>query len=197
MFRTNGLIYFFVTALIAVALIASVMARNWVAAALLIAPLIYLWRNAAPARAAASSTPIRIPAARRSEPDTYREMLWKNLVFRSNSEVKIAKTLDHRNIFFIPPGRVRMSAGKDGRQSRELDFVICYAGKWGVLEVDGPYHRPNSTPNAMRCCAGTVSKTFSVSRQNRCYNDPNAVIDEFIRNLSAPGNPAGAEFVQC
>ncbi len=43
MFRTNHLIYFFVITLIAAALIASLIAQSWIAAALLIAPLIYLW----------------------------------------------------------------------------------------------------------------------------------------------------------
>ncbi len=106
------------------------------------------------------------------------------MIFRSNSEIKIAKALDHRDIFFIPPGRVRMSAGKDGRQSRELDFVICYAGKWGVLEVDGPYHRAKLDAERDALLRGHGIGNIQRFPANRCYNDPNGVIDEFIHNLS-------------
>ncbi len=179
MTRTQRIIHYAIIGLIAAALIASLIAQSWIAAVLLIAPLIYLWLH----RSSASAAPTRLPAARRDEPDTYRELLWKNLIFRSNSEIKIAKTLDHRDIFFIPPGRVRMSAGKDGRQSRELDFVICYAGKWGVLEVDGPYHRAKLDAERDALLRGHGIQNIQRFPAERCYNDPNAVIDEFIHSL--------------
>ncbi len=166
MFRTNDLIYFFVITLIAAALLASLIAQSWIAAVLLIAPLIYLWRTPPPPIREHVEPPIQHGAAvRRNEPDEYRVLMWKNLVFRSNSEIKIAKALDHRDIFFIPPGRVRMSAGKDGRQSRELDFVICYAGKWGVLEVDGPYHRAKLDAERDALLRGHGITAFSASRR--------------------------------
>jgi very-short-patch-repair endonuclease len=105
------------------------------------------------------------------------------MIFRSHSEVRIAKTLDHRGIFFIPPTRVRLSAAKDSRQSRELDFVICHEGKWGVLEVDGPFHDRKLDAERdgwLRRHGITSIQRFPAEK---CYNTPHAVIDEFLHAL--------------
>ncbi len=184
MIRNRRLIHYSIIALLLITLLASLIARSWIAVVLLVLPVISLWRTPPAAINLSQRQPTRETAARRSELDTYRELLWKNLIFRSNSEIKIAKTLDHRDIFFIPPGRVRMSAGKGERQSRELDFVICYEGKWGVLEVDGPYHVAKLDAERDKLLRSHGIRNIQRFPSERCYNDPNSVIDDFIRSLN-------------
>jgi Protein of unknown function (DUF559) len=113
-----------------------------------------------------------------------REIEWKGMIFRSKSEIKIAKTLDHRGIFFIPPVHVRMNAAKATRQSRELDFVICHQGKWGVLEVDGPYHNAQNDAERDRLLRTHGIANIQRFNSKRCYSSPNTVIDEFLRRLT-------------
>lgn len=68
--------------------------------------------------------------------------IWNNLRFRSQSEVKIAQALDRAGVLFIPNCKARLGLAGN-RQNREADFLMCYDGKWGILEVDGePFHPP-------------------------------------------------------
>ena len=64
---------------------------------------------------------------------------WENLRFRSKTEIKIAEALDRTGVLFVPNSLARLTTPK-GRENKEADFLICYNGKWGVLEVDGPFH---------------------------------------------------------
>ncbi|HYW18836.1 MAG TPA: pentapeptide repeat-containing protein [Nodularia sp. (in: cyanobacteria)] len=64
---------------------------------------------------------------------------WENLRFRSKTEIKIAEALDRTGVLFVPNSLARLNTAK-GRENKEADFLICYNGKWGVLEVDGPFH---------------------------------------------------------
>ena len=105
------------------------------------------------------------------------------MIFRSESEIRIAKTLDHRRIFFIPPTHVRMNAGKNERQRRELDFVICHEGKWGVLEVDGPYHNAQHDAERDRLLSAHGIANIQRFDSKLCYNQPNSVVDEFLNHL--------------
>jgi very-short-patch-repair endonuclease len=105
------------------------------------------------------------------------------MIFRSQTELRIAKTLDHRGIFFIPPTRVRLSASKDDRQSRELDFVICHEGKWGVLEVDGPFHDAKLDAERDKLLRAHGIRSIQRFPAGRCYQTPHAVIDQFLHVL--------------
>jgi hypothetical protein len=67
---------------------------------------------------------------------------WENLRFRSNTEIRIAKELDRRKVLFFPNCMARL--GFKERENREPDFLVCYEGKWGILEVDGPDTHPPS-----------------------------------------------------
>ncbi len=162
--------------------ILSIAAPGWWLALLFAALAVLLGLNQRPALPAPNSVTKMLPR-KRSLPETYREIEWKGIIFRSQSEVKIAKTLDHRGIFFIPPTRVRLSTGKDGRQSRELDFVICHEGKWGVLEVDGPFHDRRLDAERDRWLRGHGIGIVQRFEAARCYQTPQAVIDEFLHVL--------------
>jgi hypothetical protein len=176
-------------ALAMLGLIFCLRASDWGMAVIFVFLVAYVWRvplvrphlrakSAAPAQPATAP-----PPQRRNEPADYRVLEWKGMIFRSKSEIKIAKTLDHRGIFFIPPARVRLNAGKAGRQTRELDFVICHEGKWGVLEVDGPFHvaQADAERDAMLRTHGITSIQRFPSL--RCFQTPQAVIDEFLFHL--------------
>ena len=162
----------------------SIAAPGWGLALIFVALAAYLWLTRRPAPAA-STNDAGAPSdrKRRDLPETYREIEWKGMIFRSQSEIKIAKTLDHRGIFFIPPTRVRLSTGKDGRQSRELDFVICHEGQWGVLEVDGPFHDRKLDAERDRWLRGHGVRSIQRFEATRCYQTPQAVVDEFLHVL--------------
>jgi hypothetical protein len=68
--------------------------------------------------------------------------VWKNLRFRSASEIRIAQALDAAGVAFWPNCKARLGLGT--RCSREADFVVCHKGKFGLLEVDGEAYRPAS-----------------------------------------------------
>jgi hypothetical protein len=78
-----------------------------------------------------------------SEPTKEEKViLWKGLRFRSQTEVRIAQQLDRRKVIFFPNCKARL--GFRERENREPDFLVCYEGKWGILEVDGGDTHPPS-----------------------------------------------------
>lgn len=65
---------------------------------------------------------------------------WEHLRFRSLTETRIAEELDRRKVLFFPNCIARL--GFKERENREPDFLVCYEGKWGILEVDGEDSHP-------------------------------------------------------
>jgi hypothetical protein len=65
---------------------------------------------------------------------------WKNLRFRSQTEIRIAEALERAQVLFLPNCMARV--GFSQRQNREADFLVCHKGKWGILEVDSPSSHP-------------------------------------------------------
>jgi hypothetical protein len=51
------------------------------------------------------------------------------MIFRSNTEVRIAKALDHAGVFFLPPTKSRLNVGKLARAADRLS--VFYDGQWG------------------------------------------------------------------
>jgi hypothetical protein len=122
---------------------------------------------------------------------TYRSILWKGMVFRSKTEVKIAKALDQAGVLFLPPTKSRLNVGKS-RQSREIDFLIFYEGHWGMLEVDGPWHNA-ATDNArdeLLHASGIQRQRIQRFDSDRCYHDPRGVVSEFLARLGEVAAPA-------
>jgi hypothetical protein len=70
-----------------------------------------------------------------------KEIPWRGFRFRSQSEVRIAQQLDRRKVLFFPNCKARL--GFRERENREPDFLVCYEGKWGILEVDGEDSHPH------------------------------------------------------
>lgn len=118
-----------------------------------------------------------------AKPD-YRVIAWHGLTLRSQSEVKIAKALDNQGLMFLAGARVRLKT-EGHRQTREVDFLIQYQGRWGILEVDGPHHQHSVQADEWRD-ARFREHGIPVMRfpADLCYRQPEAVIATFLKQLN-------------
>ena len=110
---------------------------------------------------------------------------WENLRFRSKTEIKIAEALDRTGVLFVPNSLARLTTPK-GRENKEADFLICYNGKWGVLEVDGPFHtaeRRVEEQERERIFKKNGIKVVERFDSERCYNNPDEVVQEFFKMI--------------
>ncbi|MDB9489954.1 DUF559 domain-containing protein [Dolichospermum circinale CS-534/05] len=110
---------------------------------------------------------------------------WERLRFRSKTEIKIAEALDRTGVLFVPNSLARLTTPK-GRENKEADFLICYKGKWGVLEVDGPYHtaeRRVEEQERERIFKINGIKVVERFDAQRCYNNPDEVVQEFFKMI--------------
>jgi len=110
---------------------------------------------------------------------------WENLRFRSKTEIKIAEALDRTGVLFVPNSLARLNTPK-GRGNKEADFLICYKGKWGVLEVDGPFHTPERRVEEQereRIFKKNGIKVVERFNSERCYNNPDEVVQEFFKMI--------------
>jgi Protein of unknown function (DUF3102) len=108
---------------------------------------------------------------------------WNGLRFRSNSEVKIAVALEHRdNLAFWPNCKGRLST-PSGKQNLEADFLVCYKGKLGILEVDGPFHtscRRVEEQERERLFRNHGIRVIERFDSSRCDKEPFLVVEEFL-----------------
>jgi hypothetical protein len=112
---------------------------------------------------------------------------WNSLRFRSESERRIAIALDQTGALFLPNCLARLSNG-DSRLTREADFLVCKDGKWGVLEVDGPFH-PRAAVDHER---DRLFQEHGIRVTQRfdweeCYNDAPGVVRKFLTLLAKNG----------
>jgi uncharacterized protein YjbI with pentapeptide repeats len=110
---------------------------------------------------------------------------WERLRFRSKTEIKIAEALDRTGVLFVPNSLARLTTAK-GRENKEADFLICYNGKWGVLEVDGPFHtaeRRVEEQERERIFKKNGIKVVERFDSERCYNNPDEVVQEFFKMI--------------
>lgn len=110
---------------------------------------------------------------------------WENLRFRSKTEIKIAEALDRTGVLFVPNSLARLTTPK-GRENKEADFLICYNGKWGVLEVDGPFHtaeRRVEEQERERIFKKNGIKVVERFDSERCYHNPDEVVQEFFKMI--------------
>ena len=112
--------------------------------------------------------------------------MWQTLRFRSASEVRVAQALDRAGVLFLPNCRARLGFGRD-RENREADFLICHKGLFGIVEVDGePFHPPSRTVHDHerdRLFKAHGIRVIEHYDATRCYNDPDEVVQEFLRIL--------------
>ncbi|AFW93264.1 pentapeptide repeat-containing protein [Anabaena sp. 90] len=107
---------------------------------------------------------------------------WERLRFRSKTEIKIAEALDRTEVLFVPNSLARLTTPK-GRENKEADFLICYKGKWGVLEVDGPFHiaeRRVEEQERERIFKINGIKVVERFGAKECYETPDKVVQKFF-----------------
>jgi len=81
---------------------------------------------------------------------------WNGLYFHSKTELKIAEAFDRAGVLFYLNGWTRIHGAKN-IDSKEIDFLVFYESKWGILEVNGePVEPPVCTlyePERVSVCA--------------------------------------------
>jgi hypothetical protein len=119
-------------------------------------------------------------------PFSKQPIIWNNLKFDSVSEVKVAGALDRAGVMFFPNAIARL--GLDDRLNRIPDFLVCRAGKWAILEVDGERFHP-ATRAAEDHRRDRLFKSHGVSviehfDAEECYQDPDGVVKRFLDILA-------------
>ncbi|MFB2878545.1 pentapeptide repeat-containing protein [Floridanema aerugineum] len=110
---------------------------------------------------------------------------WNGLDFCSEAQVKIAEALDRTNILFIPNFKIRLTS-TEGRENKQVDFLIFYQGKSGILEIDRPPSQQDEA-NFREC--DQIFQTHGISiiqyyNPSRCSEEPDRVVQEFLETLS-------------
>ena len=110
---------------------------------------------------------------------------WEYLYFRSPHEIAIAKALNGYNVLFLPNCMARFA---QERQNKEADFLVCYEGKWGIIEVDGAFHtsaaRDHERDRLFKSHGIRVIERYTASQ---CVNDPKGVVGQFLELLKKNG----------
>jgi hypothetical protein len=112
---------------------------------------------------------------------------WRNLRFRAEGEKRIAIALDMAGVLFLPNCLARLTVNNE-RATREADFLVCYNGKWGILEVDGPFH-PRASADHER---DRFFQHYRIRVTQRfdwqdCMNDAPEVVRRFLALLDKNG----------
>jgi len=106
---------------------------------------------------------------------------WNELKYASASEIRIAQELERRRVLFFPLAvAVRAETGKNWQDHREVDFLVCHNGAWGVLEVS--YHPDRYEQDAEKDVWFKRSGLLCIQHYTaeRCYKEPAKVLDEFF-----------------
>jgi hypothetical protein len=113
---------------------------------------------------------------------------WNYLRFRSETEKRIAAALDATRVLFFPNCVGRLNVG-DGRGNREPDFLVCDRGRWGILEIDGDIFHPSAAKDHDRDRLFEAYGIKAIERYpwQRCYDDPNGVVRNFLELLAING----------
>ena len=112
---------------------------------------------------------------------------WNWLRFRSKTETLVAKELDTMGVLFLPNCLARLNRG-EGRITKEADFLVCHNGKWGILEVDGPFHPRAATDHERdRLFQQHGIKVTQRFTAEECYTDAPGVVRRFLILLEKNG----------
>ena len=97
---------------------------------------------------------------------------------RKRQSLKLERTRENHHHGFLR----RKSADK-----KEPDFLVCLNGKWGILEVMGETFHPSATAirdhDRARLFKDYGLVVIEFYDASRCYSDPEAVVDDFLRRL--------------
>jgi len=111
--------------------------------------------------------------------------VWQNLNFRSKAEVAIAQALDRRGVLYFPNCAARLGP-PEHRHTKEPDFLICYEGKWGILEVNSPKFHPSRGSDDERDLQFKLNGIPLIHhfQWEQCNEHPDEVVGKFLNMLS-------------
>ena len=113
---------------------------------------------------------------------------WQGLKFRSTSETRVAEALEKRAVLYFPLCAARLGL-RNSRETREPDFLVCYKGKWGILEVDGPQHtgRAAKDHERDRLFKNHDIKVIEHYDADKCFENADRVVNDFLNILDRLG----------
>lgn len=110
--------------------------------------------------------------------------IYNEIKFASQSEIRIAQELELQKVLFFPlPLAVRAETGKFFEDHREVDFLICDNGLWGILEVS--YHPNRFEKDSEKDKWFKKSGILCVEHYSaeKCYKSSKQVVAEFLSVL--------------
>jgi len=119
-------------------------------------------------------------------------LVWEHLRFRSKTEIRIAQALDRAGALYLPNCRARLGL-PNSRLNKEPDFVVCRAGAWGILEVDGkPFHQVGEWDDARDALFHAAGVSY-IRRYDAsdCYMRPDEVVAASLSGLATERSSAG------
>jgi hypothetical protein len=106
--------------------------------------------------------------------------IWKNLRFRSQTEIRVAEALDCAGVLFLPNCRARL--GFKTRENREADFLVCCDGKWGILEIDSDRFHKSAADDHERDRLFKAHGIYFIDHvdQGECWENADGVVKKFL-----------------
>lgn len=103
------------------------------------------------------------------------------LKFRSKTEVRIMQEFERFKQILVFPLPVAVC----GNERKEPDFLVCYKGKWAILEIVSDTYHPSVEKEANRT-AWFQNHNIQIRSvpAKKCYNQPHNVVMEFLNWLS-------------
>jgi hypothetical protein len=111
--------------------------------------------------------------------------LYNEMKFASQSEIRIAQEFESRQELFFPlPLAIRAETGNFYEDHREIDFLVCHDGVWGILEVS--YHPDRFEKDAEKDTWFKKSGILCIQHYTaeRCYQNSASVVNEFLAILA-------------
>lgn len=109
---------------------------------------------------------------------------YNEMKFGSATEIRVAQELERRKILFFPlPLAVRADTGKNFKDHREPDFLICHEGVWGILEVafhQGRYEQDKQKDEWFKKSGILCVEHYTAEE---CYTGTTSVVDRFLSIL--------------
>jgi len=102
---------------------------------------------------------------------------WEGMSFRHSSEVAIAKELDRRNVAFSASFPIRF-----GGKTREIDFLVFFNGRVGVLELDGSSHQGRFDADLKRRRELMRALGVAIFEHYSSLESPDQIVNDLIKH---------------
>jgi hypothetical protein len=112
-------------------------------------------------------------------------IIYNEIKFASQSEIRIAQELEAKGVLFFPlPLAVRHETGNIYQDHREVDFLVCLDGTFGILEIsfhEGRYEKDKEKDAWFKKSGILCVEHYPAEK---CYNQSRIVVEEFLSILS-------------